>query len=99
MKWPKTLIICGKKRHITYKPDDEGGLCDLVTGNITIGTATKEDVLETLMHEVGELILHTHGDRYSRYVEGNDGLRFVMDHRGYEAFIRELTLVVEQLKS
>ena len=54
--------------------------------------------METLLHEIGEFILHTHGHRYSRYVDGNDGLRFVMDHQGYENFIKELSCVVEQFK-
>jgi hypothetical protein len=95
-KKPDTLIICGKKRRITYDPSEAGGSCELATGNITVGIANPADWYEILIHEVGELILHTHGHRYSRYTEGNDGLRFVFDHLGYENFIQELAAVLEQ---
>jgi hypothetical protein len=95
-KKPDTLIICGKKRKITYDPSEAGGLCDLATGNITVGTANPTDTFSILTHEIAEFILHTHGLRYSRYTEGNDGLRFVMSHHEFERFGEELAAVLEQ---
>lgn len=97
MKLPKSLLICGKKRKITYDPKSSGGECDLTTGDIKVGTSNKDSILEILIHEIAEFILHSQGHRYSRYEDGNDGLRFVLDHHAYENFIHELAAVVEQM--
>lgn len=94
---PKQLVICGKPRKITYNTKREDGECDLATGSIIVGTANKSELLEILIHEVCEFILHIQGHRYQRYDEGNDGLRFVMDHHQYENFITELSAVLDQL--
>lgn len=95
-KKPTELIICGKKRKITYDPSEAGGSCDLATGNITVGIANPGEGFGILLHEIAEFILHTHGLRYSRYTEGNDGLRFVMSHHEFERFAEELAAVLEQ---
>ena len=94
---PKSLIICGKLRHITYDPKRGDGQVELSSGDILVGTESPKEVLEILMHEVAEFILYSHGHRYTRYDEGNDGLRFVMSHHDYENFIKEMTFVVEQI--
>ena len=96
MKLPKTLLICGKKRKITYSPVRADGECDLTTGDILVGTLHKNE-LGVLMHEVCELILYEHGHRYERYSTGNDGLLFSMDHHGMERVVQDIVYVIEQL--
>lgn len=95
-KKPNELIIFGKRRKITYDSTSEGGSCELATGNITVGTANPREWFAILVHEIQEFILHHLGHRYSRYVDGNDGLRFVMTHHDFEVYSEELAAVLEQ---
>ena len=97
LKLPKQLLICGKTCDITYSTEAGGGSTDLSTGAITIGAGIPSEILEVLLHEASELILYSLGHRFTRYEEGNDGIRFVLSHHDYENFIRELTFVIDQI--
>ncbi len=94
---PKQLLICGKTCTITYTDEDGGGETELSTGYIKVGTGNPSEVLEVLLHEVMEFILYSQGHRFTRYEEGNDGLRFVLTHHDFENYIREFTFVLEQI--
>jgi hypothetical protein len=98
MKFPKTLVICGKTCEVGYNDDTGGGgETDLTTGNITVSTGTPNETLEILLHEVAEYILYQQGHRFTRYEVGNDGIRFVLSHHDYENYIKEFTFVIEQI--
>ena len=99
MKRIKNVTIMGKKCHITYSSQVGGGSAEIASGNIIIGTASKTDVQETLLHECSELILCWMGLRYDRYEDGNDGVRFILSHREFERFVQELSAVLEQMNN
>ena len=96
-KLPIEITIMGTKCKISCQPDSAGGTTDLTTGAIVIGGRVAKDMGETLIHEIAEYILHLQGHRYARYEDGNDGLRFIMDHHNFEMFALELTNVMRQL--
>ena len=97
MKFPKTLVICGKTCDVYYSDEQGGGETDLNTGAITVGTGTPNETLEVLIHEAQEYILHQQGHRFTRYEGGNDGIRFVLSHHDFENFVKEFTFVLEQI--
>lgn len=95
---PKTINICGIDYRIILSPSVSGGVTDLTDKTISIGTASKKDILNILFHEIGEAILHERGLRYTRYEEGNDGVRFILTHHEYENVIADLLVVSKQLR-
>jgi len=97
LKLPKQLLVCGKTCDVTYSTEQGGGVTDLSTGAITIGAGIQSEILEVLLHEVSEFILYSQGHRFTRYEEGNDGIRFVMSHHDFENYIREFTFVIDQI--
>jgi hypothetical protein len=97
LQLPKQLLICGKTCDVSYSSEQGGGSTDLATGAIIIGAGITSEALEVLIHEVAEYILYCQGHRFTRYEEGNDGIRFVMSHHDFENYIREFTFVLEQI--
>lgn len=98
MKLPTSLLISSVKYKVTYSPKTGGGVSNLTDKVITIGTINKAEVLNILYHEAIESILHERGLRYTRYEEGNDGIRFVFTHHDYENIIADMLVVISALK-
>jgi hypothetical protein len=98
MKRPKQLTLCGKKCKVIYDKKRSDGSCDLATMTMTIGTEVPSDILELLIHESLEAIMLLRGNRYQCYADGNDKLKFVMDHSEMENVVKDLVVVVEVLK-
>ena len=94
----KQATISSVKYEIKYDPKLSGGVTDLSNKIITVGTAHKKDVRNTLYHEALESILHERGLRYTRYAEGNDGVRFIMSHQDFENIIADILVVIDELK-
>lgn len=99
MTLPKKLSICGKDVTIAYDPRRSDGEYGLGTRHMVIGTANKADILETLLHECLEAILFERGHRYIHYTEGNDGIRFVMDHHEFENVVKDVVQLFKQLRA
>lgn len=95
---PQIILIAGIQYTIAYVPKAAGGETDLSNKTITIGTRNKKDMFNILLHEIGEALLHERGLRYTRYEEGNDGVRFIMTHHEYENLIGDIIAIVSQLK-
>jgi hypothetical protein len=97
MHLPKKLIVVGKSINIRYDPKRSDGETDLDTGDMIIGTENPANTYGVLLHEIFELSLHRLGHRYSRYNEGNAGLRFVMNHSGFETFVESIELAIKEI--
>jgi hypothetical protein len=96
MTLPTKLDICGVTYEVKFSPKMAGGETDIVDKVITIGTKNKKEILNILFHEIGEAIGHERGVRYTRYEEGNDGVRFLLTHHEYENIIADIVAVVAQ---
>lgn len=89
-KFPKTVKICGHTYTVLLdktRADGTGSPSDKV---IVVGTANPREAREIFIHEVIESILFERGHRYASYSEGNDGLRFVMDHHEFENICKDV---------
>lgn len=95
---PKTLLIAGIAYSIKYNPSLSGGETDISNKVITIGTRNKKNIYNILLHEIGEAVLHERGLRYTRYEEGNDGVRFIMTHHEYENLISDIVDIIPRLR-
>lgn len=95
---PSSLDICGIAYKVVYSASIGGGETNLDDKIITISTTRPKDILNILFHEIGEAILFERGLRYSRYSDGNDGVRFVLTHHEYENVIADLVTIAKQLK-
>ena len=95
---PGKIVICGKSFKIKYDKARADANCCLDNALMVIGTAIEANVQENLVHEALEMALLLHGLRFEKYSDTNDGLRFVFDHAGFELWIKEVTLILEQLK-
>ena len=95
---PSTLDICGVAYKVVYTPQMGGGETNLDDKVITISTKHPKDIINILFHEIGEAILFERGLRYSRYSDGNDGVRFILTHHEYENVIADLVMIAKQLK-
>jgi len=90
--------ISSVKYEIKYDPKMAGGITDLSNKVITVGTANKKDIRNITYHEAVESIMHERGLRYTRYEEGNDGVRFILSHTEFENLIADLLVVIDELK-
>lgn len=90
MKLPKTVKICGHTYTVKQDKTISGGHGIPAEKTITIGTACPQESREIFIHEVMEAILYERGHRYTCYAEGNDGLRFVMDHHEFENICKDI---------
>lgn len=95
---PHIILIAGIQYTIQCDPRAAGGETDLSKKTITVGTKNKKDMFNILLHEIGEALMHERGLRYTRYEEGNDGVRFIMTHHEYENLIGDIIAIVSQLK-
>jgi len=98
MNFPARLDICGVTYAVKLSPKLGGGETDVKEKIIVVGTKNKKEVLNILFHEIGEAIGHERGVRYTRYEEGNDGVRFLLTHHEYENVIADIIAVVGQFK-
>ena len=96
MTLPTKLDICGVPYEIRFNSKISGGETDIANKVVTIGTKNKKEILNILFHEIGEAIGHERGVRYTRYEEGNDGVRFLLTHHEYENIIADIVAVVSQ---
>ena len=95
---PTNLLISSVNYKVTYSPKTGGGMSNLTDKIITIGCANKAEVPNILLHEALESILHERGLRYTRYEEGNDGIRFVFSHHDFENLVADLLVVMKAIK-
>jgi len=98
MTLPSELNICGVVYQIKLSPKTAGGETDIGEKVIIIGTKNKKEILNIFYHEIGEAIGHERGVRYTRYQDGNDGVRFLLTHHEYENIIADIIAVVGQFK-
>ena len=94
----KQVTISSVKYEVRYSPKSGGGVTDLDNKIITVGTAHKKDTRNILYHEAVESIMHERGLRYTRYEDGNDGVRFILSHTEFENLIADLLVVIDELK-
>jgi len=94
----KSINICGVDYKVYCSPSVSGGVTDLTEKTISVSTASPKDITNILFHEIGEAILHERGLRYTRYEEGNDGVRFLLTHHEFENVIADILLIAKQLK-
>jgi len=94
----KQVTISSVKYEVRYDPKSGGGVTDLDNKIITVGTAHKKDTRNILYHEAVESIMHERGLRYTRYEDGNDGVRFILSHTEFENLIADLLVVIDELK-
>lgn len=97
IKLPSQVDICGLKYKVVLDPTSSDGEGDIKNQTITVGTKNPARVREIFLHEVFELILHERGLHYSRYVDGNDGIRIVMDHHDFENAMKDLATALGPL--
>ena len=90
MHLPKHIQICSLKVLILQDPRRVDGEYDCNKKVITIGTGSPAQVPEIFLHEVLEAILYERGHRFTLYAEGNDQLRFVMDHKEFENVVKDI---------
>ena len=91
-----SAILVGVDALVRFNPKLAGGETDITNKVVTIGTKNKKEILNILFHEIGEAIGHERGVRYTRYEEGNDGVRFLLTHHEYENIIADIVAVVSQ---
>lgn len=94
---PKKVIICGKSYSIIYIKDDTGASGNATTCRIKVGcgyNCSKHYVIDSLIHEISELI---HLENYHSYSKGckcndipNGDRIFVFNHDGFEQHTRQL---------
>ena len=90
-KIPKFIQICGLKVSVRQDPKRFDGEYDLKTKVMTIGTGSLAQIPEIFLHEVIEAILYERGHRFCLYDEGNDQLRFVLDHHEFENVVKDIS--------
>ena len=100
MKALKSVTCASKRYSVKYHPNTSGGQFHTKTKEIHIGTkCSKQDMLETLLHEIAEVILVERNIRYAQEkgVTENGDYMFVMNHDSFEMFIKDLTLAVQEI--
>lgn len=95
MKFPSKVLISGVTYTVSLDKTRGDGECDLSSKHITIGIVCPSEAREIFFHEVFEATLHERGHRYMRYEQGNDGLRFVMDHHDFENVCKDLIVALK----
>lgn len=97
MKLPKTVNICGmtypvKKDKTTY---DGGG--STTNPHLTVGTKSKNEERhwEILLHEIMEIAACERGYRYGGGV--SDGSVFVMSHKEFDSFSRDVATAIRPM--
>jgi hypothetical protein len=97
IKLPSHVDIGGLKYKVILDPTSSDGEGAIKEQTITVGTKNPARVPEIFLHEVLELILTERGLHYSRYMDGNDGIRIVMDHHDFENAMKDLALALRPL--
>ena len=95
MKLPRYVILSGKKFKVTVDLTRDDGECDLENMIMTVGGKNPGDLLENFMHEAFETILVIRSNRYTVYAEGNDKIKFVLDHAEFENAVKDFALAME----
>lgn len=96
-KLPKFVQICSIKVQVIQDPTRVDGEYDCHEKIMTIGTSSPAQVPEIFAHEILEAILYERGHRFSLYSEGNDQLRFVLDHHEFENFVKDVLVAFPNL--
>lgn len=99
-KLPKTIIVCGVNYHIKQEPSSIGGSFDEATLTITIGTKFPEDVMDSLVHEVQELIYTKRKMRLIKEVVNPDNgdYFFVFNHEQFELAVGDFVAAMKGVK-
>jgi uncharacterized protein YpbB len=95
MKLPRAVILSGKKFKVTVDASRDDGECDLENMVMIVGGKNLSDILENFMHECFETILVIRSNRYTVYAEGNDKIKFVLDHAEFENAVKDFALAME----
>ena len=100
MKFPKSIIICGKTFSIIPDKNVDGGSFEYIKQEIKINPTFKDDaILEMLVHEILEVILAKNNHRYS--IDFNDesckNFLFSFNHFDFENICSELAYSIKQL--
>lgn len=98
IKLPKKVTVSGVLYTIHADPKHSGGITDLKEKTIIIGTEIPTMVEEILFHEIFEAILHERGNRFTLYEEGNDKIKFVLDHSEFENVCKDLLFSLKDIK-
>lgn len=101
MNIPAKLIICGKEWTIKKDAKHAGGKFDTGTKEIVIGTKdAAQDITETFVHEILEVILTYRDLRYQLNYEQpeNEDYLFNFNHKQFTQVCAELSGVLNQIK-
>lgn len=102
MKPPRTVSICGRKfRVVTTKAiPGNAGMFDLLANTIHLAPNARRYWPEILTHEIIEAILTDRGHRFLRFAErdGNNGIRFVLDHDDFDNVCKDITAALKGVR-
>lgn len=94
---PKRVNIAGKEYKIKLDKNAGGGCGSTANRVITIGTKYGNFIMDTLMHEILELILVERNARYSLDDDGNE-YKFVFDHKEFCSIVGDLIFAIKGIK-
>jgi len=96
MRLPKKVKVLERVYPVVKVKDRYGG--EIADGKIYVGIADQRDILANFMHELCEVILIEFGFRYQNWpLPDNSNYVFVMNHREFDLFIRELSKIIRQM--
>ena len=84
----KQVSICGFSYLIVYDAGHSSSCGDTGKQMIGVGTVTKNEeiIFANLFHEISETIMMVLGFRYGDRNQGEDRIKFVMDHKEFSRF-------------
>lgn len=99
MKLPKKVIICGKEVKVETDKKCVGGRWASATNLISIGTRNPNEVADTFLHEVIEVVFVESGLRFerSRHTPENGEFVFVMTHQEFEIAVGQIAYALKDV--
>ena len=92
MKLPDNIRMFGFEWKVIQKPKSRNGCGSYSKKTITIGTECTQEVLDTFLHEICELILVHLGLSFDNNIESEP--YFFLTHKDYQMFINHLSTVL-----
>jgi len=97
MKLPKTVQISGKTYRVTSDSKNWGGSCTSGKQVINVGTASSQSshrIFSSLTHEILEAVTL---ERRLRYEAADDEIVFVMTHKQFDDFAKDVATAMKPL--
>lgn len=97
MKLPKKVDICGMTYTVRTNSKSYDGGGSTCNPHITVGTKSKnnERYQEILLHEIMEIAACERGYRYGS--GGSDNAMFVMSHKEFDNFSRDIAVALRPM--